>query len=273
MRAVALLALLSLTSCAKPKSFIEQRAASPTKLTNHTPSPQAGDDLPPDDATEVFYESDGRRLRAWLFRPENSEGKQLPAVVFFHGGFAMGIGDVDDARPFLEAGYALLLPMLRGENGNAGDFEYLRGEFDDARAAVNWLAKQDGIDATHISVFGHSAGGVIAAMFSLCAEPKLHRIGSAAALYDERLFERLRVPLPFDINDVTEKRLRVFSPNADLMLHKHVAFVGTQDPLVALGTKVAQKRAPNGMLEVVEVNGDHHGMLGPAVREFVKRLK
>lgn len=184
----------------------------------------------------------------------------------------MGVEDVDDARPFLEAASALFMPMLRGENGNEGDFEWLRGEFDDARAAVTWLSKQDGIDANRISVFGHSAGGVIAAMFSLCNEPKLQLTGSAAGLYDATLFERLRVPTPFDVDDETEKRLRVFSPNAELMQRRHIAYVGDADPLVAIGMKVAKKRAPAGMLEIFVTRGDHHGMLAP-VRSFVERLK
>jgi len=47
--------------------------------------------------------------------------ERLPAVLFVHGGFEMGAADWDMALPYWEAGFVLVLPMLRGENGERRD--------------------------------------------------------------------------------------------------------------------------------------------------------
>jgi dipeptidyl aminopeptidase/acylaminoacyl peptidase len=71
---------------------------------------------------------------------------------------------------------------LRGEDGNPGYHEMFFGEVDDGRAAISWLARQPGIDKSRIYAFGHSAGGVVAALFSLYDDLPLRATGSAGGL-------------------------------------------------------------------------------------------
>ena len=81
------------------------------------------------------------------------------------------------------AGFAVLLPTPRAENGNPGDFEMFFGELDDARAALERARSLRGIDPDRIAIFGHSAGAVLTALLS-AAYParKALRINAAEAI-------------------------------------------------------------------------------------------
>jgi hypothetical protein len=66
------------------------------------------------------------------------------------------------AVPFWEAGFVVMVPMLRGENGHGGDFTFLYDEVDDVLAAASFLAQQPTVDPTRIFLAGHSAGATLA---------------------------------------------------------------------------------------------------------------
>ena len=75
--------------------------------------------------------------------------------------FEFGAADWDMAVPYWEAGFVLMVPMLRGENGQPGTFSFLYDEVDDVLAAAAYLAQQPGVDSTQIFLAGHSAGGTL----------------------------------------------------------------------------------------------------------------
>ena len=64
----------------------------------------------------VEFPSHGLRLKAWLAGQQQAQQK-LPAVIFLHGGFEFGAADWDMAIPYWQAGFVVMAPMLRGENG------------------------------------------------------------------------------------------------------------------------------------------------------------
>jgi dipeptidyl aminopeptidase/acylaminoacyl peptidase len=100
------------------------------------------------------------------------EGAKRPAIVWIVGGFDWGISsgaweaqdrsNDQSARAFREAGMVLLLPALRGSNGNAGTNECMLGEVDDVVAAARWLATRADVDPDRIYLGGHSTGGTMA---------------------------------------------------------------------------------------------------------------
>ena len=114
----------------------------------------------PDYVDEVEYPSGNLSLKAWISGHRNAKEK-LPAVIFLHGGFEMGASDWDMAVPYWQAGFVLMMPMLRGENGQAGTFSFLYDEVDDVIAARKFLAHQPSVDSTRIFLAGHSAGATL----------------------------------------------------------------------------------------------------------------
>ena len=151
-----------------------------TKLVREGPSPQREVFVlrAPDYVDQVEYPSGGLRLKAWLARQQDTLHK-LPAVLFLHGGFELGAADWDMAVPYWQAGFVLMVPMLRGENGQQGTFSFLYDEVDDVLAAAAQLAKTPGVDATQIFLAGHSAGGTLT-LLAIEASPRFR----AAASFD-----------------------------------------------------------------------------------------
>jgi dipeptidyl aminopeptidase/acylaminoacyl peptidase len=188
------------------RDLAEYRAKYPTTLTRHGPPPKVWQDPTPlklpDGVKEVTYESGKLKLKAWL-SDIPADGKLHPAVVFCHGGFWFGNEDWDVLKPFLDAGFVVLAPRVRGENGNPGDFEYYRGEVDDVIAAGEYLSALKGIDKTRVFVSGHSAGADLATLAVMVENPFAMSAPISAAL-DMRVLVKLA--------DNPHKLLVVFDP-------------------------------------------------------------
>jgi acetyl esterase/lipase len=144
------------------ESYAAVRRQFRTTLRKRGPSPQEGMRYrPPRYVTEVEYGSAATPLRAWLSGGD-ALGARRPAVLFLHGGFAFGPDDWDMAVPYWEAGFVVMVPMLRGENGQGGDFTFLYDEVDDVLTAASFLARQPTVDPQRIFLAGHSAGATLA---------------------------------------------------------------------------------------------------------------
>lgn len=278
MHRQTLLALTLLTTVAAaaepPATFAERRKAHPTHLLKTGPAPQKWQPAaPPKGVRAVEYTSEVGALKAWFALPAKKRPGLLPAVVYFHGGFAFGADDWNDVKPFLDAGFAVMAPTLRGENGNPGNFEAFFGEVEDARAAVAWMAAQPGIDKARVYSFGHSAGGLISVLLSLYDDPQPVLTGSTGGLYGEDLFGWIEAP--FNAHDEAEWRLRVLWPNLDAMKKPHVGYVGFEDQGCRRGQPdllraLDKHKAP---LEMILVPGDHFSSKPAAIRAFLARLQ
>lgn len=112
---------------------------------------------------------DGLLQRYTALLPAAPSPGGRPAVIVLHSGFA---GDeqasADVARDLARRGMAVVLPAYRGQQRKAdgkrsdGSIEFCRGEVNDAQAAFDWLAQQDGVDRQRIGALGMSHGGCIA---------------------------------------------------------------------------------------------------------------
>ena len=111
-----------------------------------------------DDMSPVrLLTADGLSLLAW-YRPAADPGG--PVIVYFHGN-AGHIGfRVPKIRPYLEAGYGVLLVSYRGYGGNPGRPSE-EGLYADGRAALAWLAEA-GVAPGRIVLYGESLGGGVA---------------------------------------------------------------------------------------------------------------
>src|SRR5207302_486149 len=96
------------------------------------------------------YRSGDLRLKAWTNRPPAKVRGKLPAVLYLHGGGAFDEDDWTQARPFRDAGFIVLAPMLRGENGLPGEFTMFYDEVDDVLAAADYVAKLPYVDPARV---------------------------------------------------------------------------------------------------------------------------
>jgi acetyl esterase/lipase len=229
---------------------------------------------PPTGVRSVVYSSGDYALAAWFAMPTEAQ-QPVPAILYLHGGFSFGAEDYEAAKPFADAGFALMMPMLRGENGNPGDFELWYGELDDAVAALRWLARQPGIDPKRIFAFGHSVGGGLAALLSLVdIDVPLADTASSGGLYPYDIFKDWHDIVPFQTRNPHERQLRILLGNTWWMKRPHHAYLGNDDPLHrAVQLAENEAAASSAPLTIESLPGDAVTSLPTAIRRYINRIK
>jgi dipeptidyl aminopeptidase/acylaminoacyl peptidase len=129
------------------------------------------DDIPRDALAEQksirYKSSDGLEIPAYLTLPKGIPAKDLPLVVFPHGGpWARDEWGYDTFPQFLaNRGYAVLQPNFRGSTGygkkflNAGNGEWGRKMQDDLTWGVKYLVAQGIVNQARVGIAGGSYGG------------------------------------------------------------------------------------------------------------------
>jgi len=184
-----------------------------TKLIHRRPSPEPPSAVHfsklkrPTGVDLAEFPSGDLRLKAWTQSPP-AEGAKLPAVLFLHGGWGFDEGDWEHTKAFREAGYVVLAPMLRGENGCPGAFTMFYDEVDDVLAAAEYLAARPYVDAKRIYLAGYSAGGTLT-MLAAMATDRFRAAASLDGSPDRRAFVQGREDeVPFDIANQEEFQMR-----------------------------------------------------------------
>lgn len=255
--------------------YLEARAGWKTRLVRAGPSPEKKPRLdPPAGVKVVAVPGPGGELPAWLALPQ-SGGARVPVVVYAHPDYAFELADFERCVPFLQSGFAVMLPTWRGENGNPGRFEMFGGEVDDLEAAVRAVSTRKEIDPKRVYVFGHGAGGQLAALLSLRPGLPVVVTASVGALYRTEDFFYWAREVPFDLRDPLEIRMRLLYPNLSEMRLGHIAYVGEEDTTSgkAAPAFVAAAREVGAPLRVEHVRGDERSSLGPAMAAFMESLK
>jgi dipeptidyl aminopeptidase/acylaminoacyl peptidase len=114
-----------------------------------------------------YKSSDGLEIPAYLTLPKGLPAKNLPLVVFPHGGpWARDSYGYDTFAQFLSnRGYAVLQPNFRASTGygkkflNAGNGEWGRKMQDDLTWGVKALIADGTVDPKRVGIFGGSYGG------------------------------------------------------------------------------------------------------------------
>ncbi len=124
---------------------------------------------------KITYESfDGLVINAYLYSPvRREEGEKYPGLLFIHGGPTNQF--IDDFQPyvqyFVQCGYVVLLPNVRGSSGYGKAFEELNdrdwggGDLKDAIAGAEFLKGLGYVDPQAIGITGTSYGGIL----TMCA--------------------------------------------------------------------------------------------------------
>jgi dipeptidyl aminopeptidase/acylaminoacyl peptidase len=134
----------------------------------------------------VRYQArDGLEIPAILTLPRNVEPKNLPVVVFPHGGpWARDVWGYDPYAQFLaNRGYAVLQPNFRGSTGygkafaNAANKTWGTGAAQhDITDGAKWLIEEGIADPERIGIFGGSYGGY-ATLCGVTFTPDLYACG------------------------------------------------------------------------------------------------
>lgn len=199
-----------------------------------------------------------------------------PAIVWIAGGFDWGIGqgawstpernNDQTARAFREAGIVLMLPSLRGSNGNPGRNECFLGEVDDILAAGRFLATRPDVDPQRIYLGGHSTGGTLA-LLAAASTDLFAAVFAFGPVADPRGYGDMGC-LPTTIDD-TEARLRSPIAFLDQIRTSTVVIEGMGGNTSSFGPlEAARGEAPVQLLAVP--GADHFDVLAP-VTEVIAR--
>src|SRR5262249_14626309 len=114
-----------------------------------------------------YKSSDGLEIPAFLTLPKGVEAKNLPLIVFPHGGpwYRDSWGYNTSAQFGANRGYAVLQPNFRGSTGygkkflDAGNKEWGDKMQDDITWGVKYLVAQGVADPKRVGIMGASYGG------------------------------------------------------------------------------------------------------------------
>jgi dipeptidyl aminopeptidase/acylaminoacyl peptidase len=223
------------------------------------------------DANEIEYTSGQLRLKAWVTAP-TANAARLPAVLFLHLGFAFGEDDWEQIQPFEDAGYVVMIPMLRGENGLPGNYSMFYDEIEDVLAAAEVFARRPNVDAQRMYIAGHSVGGTMALLTAMTTN-RFRAAASFSGSPDQVKWIRSeRQAVPFDPTDQRELQMR--SPLAFPRSFKCPTrlYYGDQELLLAPSSKKTARLAQAAGLDVeaISVSGDHVSSVDAAIDECIR---
>lgn len=245
-----------------------------TNLIKTSSAPQQfEDEIPPDGVSEVTFQSGELEMKAWLSNPAES-GKKYPAVVYIHGGFAFSDEDWEYVKPYIDNGFIVLAPTLRGENGNPGNFEFFYGEVDDVIAAGEYLTELSYIDKDRIFVSGHSTGGTLTVLASLMESPFKSAVSFGASVDQKNFFKEWREYAPFNVNDPKEISLRSPIDFVESLKIPLTLYVGSDDEAYKdLSENFASKAKEYGKAcECIVVEGNHFTSLEESIRDSIEKF-
>ena len=260
--------------------------------------------------TQVILEApDGVKVHAQLFEPPAGVAAEArrPAVVFVHGGpprqmlLGWHYGDYYSntyaQNQYLAAkGYVVLSVNYRLGIGYGREFHHPPGagaqgasEYQDVKAAGEWLARRPNVDPRRIGVWGGSYGGFLTAL-ALARDPQLFAAGvDVHGVHDwttERArgnMNRDRWEVAPDVDQAIELAWRS-SPISDITRWRAPVLVihGDDDRNVRFGQSVdlVRRLAARGIPyeEIVVPDDTHHWMLhanavrvGEAIAAFFDR--
>lgn len=105
----------------------------------------------------VAYETSGGLRLQSLYRKPAKDGR---TILYFHGNAGHAGHRAQKVRPYLDAGYGVLLAGYRGYGPNPGQVTE-KGLYEDAAAALNYL-KEQGVSSKEIILYGESLGTGVA---------------------------------------------------------------------------------------------------------------
>jgi dipeptidyl aminopeptidase/acylaminoacyl peptidase len=226
------------------------------------------------DQAEVEFPSGKLRLKAWVNRPSKDNPKQ-PAVLFVHGGFAFGPPDWEMTQPYRDAGYVVLVPILRGENGQPGSFSLLYDEVDDVLAAAKYLAEQPYVDRDRLYLAGHSSGAILALLAAMTSK-SFRAVASFDGMPDlAAVFKpgKKAKEVRFDLKDPRELQVRsplAYAASLKCPARLYYSYQSWEHSHLTSQRTVEVAKARGLDVEAILVKGNHFSMVPPAMKQSIE---
>ncbi len=251
--------------------YAEARSRFRTRLIAHGPSPQpSAFPATPTGSVAIDYPSSGRTLRAFASHDPGS-GARSPAVLYLHGGYAFGPRDWELPALFRRAGFVVMVPTLRGENGQGGDFSLFHDELEDVLAAADALGQLAYVDPKRLYVAGHSVGGTLTLLAAL-ASGRFRAAASFSGSPDQVAFAQTPGrAVPFDRGDLRELRIRSPVVYARGFRCPTRLYLGEEEFWAEASSALTADRARSAGLDVeaISVPGDHFSSVPEAMRRAI----
>ncbi len=256
----------------KTEDYAALRESFKTQPTRHGPSPQPSDPFSaPPGGQLMNYTSGGHQLKA-IVDAVPDDGRRRPAVLFLHGGFAYSEEDWLMPQPFRDAGYFVMLPILRGENGQPGEFSLFYDELSDVLAAAEALAQLPQVNPEKIYVAGHSVGGTLTALAAMSSRRFRAATAFSGSMDVRDTLSGLPAVAVFNTADPREIEMR--SPLAFPRSFKCPTrlIYGQAETWARAPTQRTAKLASEHSLDVQasEVPGDHFSSVPAAMQQAIQ---
>ncbi|WP_112335576.1 S9 family peptidase [Rhizobium miluonense] len=258
--------------------YAKERHLFRTDLLSKGPAPDIYERLvTPSTAERLFYRSgvgEELELVAWVSRYTRSE-KPKPAVLFLHGGNAIGQGHWQLMKPYVEAGYVVMIPSMRGENGQKGNFSGFYDEVADVLAASNRLRHLPGVDPHRMFLAGHSIGGTLA----MLAAMSTHRFRAVAPISGNpdayAFFGRYPQDIRFNTGNPREYQMRSPLCYAHSFKSPVKLFHGTEEAHFDSRLALLSKRATAAgvKMDMATVPGSHNSALPGEIAQSIEFFK
>jgi dipeptidyl aminopeptidase/acylaminoacyl peptidase len=175
-------------------------------------------------------------------------------------------------KPYRDAGFVVLMPMLRGENGMPGNYSMFFDELDDVLAAAEALAALPYVRADHVYVAGHSVGGTL----TLLAAMRSGRFRAAASFSgspDQKAWGSGQLEVvPFNPEDTEEYQIRSPLAYATSFQCPVRLYHGRAEEFFAARTaELARLALAKGLdVRAIPVAGDHMSHVAEAMRQSIE---
>ncbi|MDL2402241.1 alpha/beta hydrolase family protein [Rhizobium mayense] len=255
--------------------YAKERHKFRTDLLNKGPAPDKYEPLvAPSGADQIFYRTGlGGELElvAWVSRYERTP-KPKPAVLFLHGGNAIGQGHWLLMKPYIDAGYIVMIPSMRGENGQKGNFSGFYDEVADVLAASNRLRHLPGVDPHRMFLAGHSVGGTLAMLAAMSTK----RFRAAAPMSGNpdafAFFHRYPEDIRFNAKNPREFQMRSAICYAHSFKCPLRVMHANQEANIEPRLALLSKRALAGgvKMELATVQGSHNSALPGEIEQSIQ---
>ena len=116
---------------------------------------------------KIKYMSDRLRIVGFIYKPKQTEGKKLPAIIFNRGGLSdetigpENFNYIYEMHRYASEGFVVLASQYRGAGGSEGKDEVAGADTDDVMNLIPLAASLGYVDMNRLFMWGYSRGAMM----------------------------------------------------------------------------------------------------------------